>query len=244
MFRWLLQIAGGTLTAPIANDGVKPTGYVRVRIDCETKGTTVVYSETKVEKDDNSATAENTTYWNADATSYYTTTNITSYDLPVSSYTTNSIFAVGSGDYKKSYKGIIAAKGTKTSFTSSDDGIEGVFQTVVYMSDPTYGNGNVSNATGSHVSIRGTTGFAGEPYISPFPLRDSRVGSPYLRRIFREESAGLDTDDYYWISYEVLVESSFSNYSWHKDGYYDWARNWGLMRPGEFTRVTGMDNWG
>lgn len=236
--------ADGTLTAPIANDGVKPTGYVRVRIDCETKGATVVYSETKVEKDNNSATAENTTYWNADATSYYTTTNITSYDLPVSSYTTNSIFAVGSGDYKKSYKGIIAAKGTKTSFTSSDDGIEGVFQTVVYMSDPTYGRGNVSNANGSHVSIRGTTGFAGEPYISPFPLRDSRVGSPYLRRIFREDSAGLNTDDYYWISYEVLVESSFSNYSWHKDGYYDWARNWGLMRPGEFTRVTGMDNWG
>ncbi len=236
--------ADGNLTAPIANDGVKPTGYVRVRIDCETKGATVVYSETNFEKDDNLAKTEDTTYSNADATSYYTTTNITSYDLPVTSYTTNSIFAVGSGDYKKSYKGIIAAKGTKTSFTSSDDGIEGVFQTVVYMSDPTYGNGNVSNATGSHVSIRGTTGFAGEPYISPFPLRDSRVGSPYLRRIFREESAGLDTDDYYWISYEVLVESSFSNYSWHKDGYYDWARNWGLMRPGEFTRVTGMDNWG
>lgn len=234
----------GNLTDSIANDGVIPTGYVRVRIDCETKDATVVYSETNFEKDDNLATTEDTTYSNADATSYYTTTNITSYDLPVTSYTTNSIFAVGSGDYKKSYKGIIAAKGTKTSFTSSDDGIEGVFQTVVYMSDPTYGNGNVSNATGSHVSIRGTTGFAGEPYISPFPLRDSRVGSPYLRRIFREESAGLDTDDYYWISYEVLVESSFSNYSWHKDGYYDWARNWGLMRPGEFTRVTGMDNWG
>lgn len=234
----------GNLTDPIANDGVKPTGYARVRIDCETKDASVIYSETKVEKDNNSATAENTTYWNADATSYYTTTNITSYDLPVNSYTTNSIFAVGSGDYKKSYKGIIAAKGTKNSFTSSDDGIEGVFQTVVYMSKPTYGEGNVSNASGSHVSIRGTTGFAGEPYISPFPLRDSRVGSPYLRRIFREESAGLNTDDYYWISYEVLVESSFSNYSWHNSGYYDWARNWGLMRPGEFTRVTGMDNWG
>lgn len=234
----------GNLTDPIANDGVKPTGYARVRIDCETKDASVIYSETKVEKDNNSATAENTTYWNADATSYYTTTNITSYDLPVNSYTTNSIFAVGSGDYKKSYKGIIAAKGTKNSFTSSDDGIEGVFQTVVYMSKPTYGGGYVSNASGSHVSIRGTTGFAGEPYISPFPLRDSRVGSPYLRRIFREESAGLNTDDYYWISYEVLVESSFSNYSWHNSGYYDWARNWGLMRPGEFTRVTGMDNWG
>lgn len=61
--------ADGTLTAPIANDGVKTTGYVRVRIDCETKDATVVYSETKVEKDNNSAKSENTTYSNAGATS-------------------------------------------------------------------------------------------------------------------------------------------------------------------------------
>lgn len=240
----------GTLTVPIANDGVKPTGYVRVRIDCETKDATVVYSETKVEKDNNSAKSENTTYSNAGATSYYTTTNIISYDLPVSSYTTNSIFAVGSGDYKKSYKGIIAAKGTKTSFTSSDDGIEGVFQTVVYFSNPITGNNTSCSSLDSgktDVSIRGTTGFAGEPYISPFPLRDSRVGSPYLRIVFREKSANIDTTDYYWISYEVLVESSFSNYCHGKDdsdvNYYDWARNWGIMNAGEFTRVEGMKGW-
>lgn len=240
----------GTLTVPIANDGVKPTGYVRVRIDCETKDATVVYSETKVEKDNNSAKSENTTYSNAGATSYYTTTNIISYYLPVSSYTTNSIFAVGSGDYKKSYKGIIAAKGTKTSFTSSDDGIEGVFQTVVYFSNPITGNNTSCSSLDSgktDVSIRGTTGFAGEPYISPFPLRDSRVGSPYLRIVFREKSANIDTTDYYWISYEVLVESSFSNYCHGKDdsdvNYYDWARNWGIMNAGEFTRVEGMKGW-
>ena len=240
----------GNLTFSIANDGVKPTGYVRVRIDCETKGATVFYSETKVEKDNNSATSENTTYSNAGATSYYTTTNITSYDLPVSSYTTNSIFAVGSGDYKKSYKGIIAAKGTKTSFTSSDDGIEGVFQTVVYFSNPVTGNETPCSSLDSgktDISIRGTTGFAGEPYISPFPLRDSRVGSPYLRIVFREKSANITTNDYYWVSYEVLVESSFSNYCHgEKDeavNYYDWARNWGIMNAGEFTRVEGMKGW-
>lgn len=242
--------ADGTLTAPIANDGEKPTGYVRVRIDCETKDASVVYSETKVEKDNNSATSENTTYSNAGATSYYTTTNITSYDLPVSLYTTNSIFAVGSGDYKKSYKGIIAAKGTKTSFTSSDDGIEGVFQTVVYFSNPITGNGTSCSSLDSgktDISIRGTTGFAGEPYISPFPLRDSRVGSPYLRIVFREKSAKITTNDYYWVSYEVLVESSFSNYCHGKEdrdvNYYDWARNWGIMNAGEFTRVEGMKGW-
>lgn len=242
--------ADGTLTAPIVNDGVKPTGYVRVRIDCETKDATVVYSETKVEKDNNSATSENTTYSNAGATSYYTTTNITSYGLPVNSYTTNSIFKVGSGDYKKSYKGIIAAKGTKNSFTSSDDGIEGVFQTVVYFYNPITGNNTSCSSLDSgktDISIRGTTGFAGEPYISPFPLRDSRVGSPYLRIVFREQSANINTNDYYWVSYEVLVESSFSNYCHGKDdwdvNYYDWARNWGIMNAGEFTRVEGMKGW-
>ena len=240
----------GNLTDSIANDGVKPTGYVRVRIDCETKDASVVYSETKIEKDNNSATSEKTTYSNAGATSYYTTTNITSYDLPVSSYTTNSIFAVGSGDYKESYKGIIAAKGTKNSFTSSDDGIEGVFQTVVYFSNPITGNNTSCSSLGdgkTDISIRGTTGFAGEPYISPFPLRDSRVGSPYLRIVFREKSANITTNDYYWVSYEVLVESSFSNYCHGKDdndvNYYDWARNWGIMNAGEFTRVEGMKGW-
>ena len=239
----------GTLTDSIANDGVKPTGYVRVRIDCETKDASVVYSETKVEKDNKSATDEKTTYSNDGATSYYTTTNI-SYTPPVSSYTTNSIFAVGSGDYKKSYKGIIAAKGTKTSFTSSDDGIEGVFQTVAYFSNPITGNNTSCSSLDSgktDVSIRGTTGFAGEPYISPFPLRDSRVGSPYLRIVFREKSANINTNDYYWVSYEVLVDSSFSNYCHGKDdndvNYYDWARNWGIMNAGEFTRVEGMKGW-
>lgn len=242
--------ADGKLTASIANDGVKPKGYVRVRIDCETKGATVVYSETKIEKDNNSATSEKTTYSNAGATSYYTTTNITSYNPPKSSYTTNSIFAVGSGAYKKSYKGIIAAKGSKKSFTSSEDGIEGVFQTVVYFSNPITGNDTSCSSLGNgktDISIRGTTGFAGEPYISPFPLRDSRVGSPYLRIVFREKSAKITTNDYYWVSYEVLVESSFSNYCHGKDdndvNYYDWARNWGIMNAGEFTRVEGMKGW-
>ena len=118
------------------------------------------------------------------------------------------------------------------------------------MKKPTWNGGNSSCADAgtdhTDVSIRGTTGFAGEPYISPFPLRDSRVGSPYLRIIFREstQQGKTNSKDYYWISYEVLVDSSFSNYSWHNSGYYDWACNWGLMKPGEFTRVEEMTNWG
>lgn len=249
--------ADGTLTAPIANDGVKPTGYVRVRIDCETKGATVVYSETKQSKN-NENTPNDITYENEGSTdawktndvakSYCTTSNLVSYNDPTTTYT--KIFAVGSGNYEASYKGIIAAKAKRDSFIDSLVGVEGVFQTVVFMNNPTRNDGNSSCAdagtNNTDVSIRGTTGFAGEPYISPFPLRDSRVGSPYLRIIFREstQQGKTDSKDYYWISYEVLVDSSFSNYSWHKNGYYDWACNWGLMKPGEFTRVVEMTNWG
>lgn len=249
--------ADGTLTDPIANDGVKPTGYVRVRIDCETKDATVVYSETKQSKN-NENTPETITYENEGSTadwkikdvakSYCTTTNITSHDEPTTTYT--KIFAVGSGNYEASYKGIIAAKAKRNSFIDSLVGVEGVFQTVVFMKEPTWNDGkNTCAEAGTNntdVSIRGTTGFAGEPYISPFPLRDTRVGSPYLRIIFREstQQGKTNSKDYYWISYEVLVDSSFSNYSWHKNGYYDWACNWGLMKPGEFTRVVEMTNWG
>lgn len=249
--------ADGTLTAPIANDGVKPTGYVRVRIDCETKDATVVYSETRQIKTNGDTPSlisyENDgTDWkegNKDvAKSYCTTTNLASYTEFTTTYV--KTFAVGSGNYNESYKGIVAAKGTKEKFTASNVGIEGVFQTVVYMKAPTWDNCKQNSADAgtdkTDVSIRGTTGFAGEPYISPFPLRDSRVGSPYLRIIFREstQQGKTDSKDYYWISYEVLVDSSFSNYSWHNKDYYDWACNWGLMKPGEFTRVEQMTNWG
>lgn len=247
----------GNLTDSIANDGVIPTGYVRVRIDCETKDATVVYSETKQIKT-NGDTPNDITYKNEGSTadwktndvakSYCTTSNLVSYNDPTTTYT--KIFAVGSGNYEASYKGIIAAKAKRDSFIDSLVGVEGVFQTVVFMNNPTRNGGNSSCAdagtNNTDVSIRGTTGFAGEPYISPFPLRDSRVGSPYLRIIFREstQQGKTDSKDYYWISYEVLVDSSFSNYSWHRDGYYDWACNWGLMKPGEFTRVEEMTNWG
>lgn len=253
--------ADGKATDPIATDGVKPTGYVRVRIDCETKDATVVYSETRQLKNDGD-TPTNTTYendgtnWkngNKDlAKSYCTTTNLASNLASYTEFTTTYVktFAVGSGNYNESYKGIVAAKGTKDNFTDSDVGMEGVFQTVVYMKAPTWDNCSKNSADAgtdnTDVSIRGTTGFAGEPYISPFPLRDSRIGSPYLRIIFREstQQGKTNSKDYYWISYEVLVDSSFSNYSWHSDKKYDWACNWGLMKPGEFTRVEQMTNWG
>ena len=251
----------GDLTSHIDKDSVKPTGYVRVRIDCETKDAIVNYGVSSALKDTNSNTSQ---FANNGANTYYTTTAVSKPTEFNTLYESgDKVFALGSGNYKQSYKAIVGAKATKTNHSDSAVGYEGIFQTVVYMKDPKFNDKNscaksekytywdssgmkIKGPNGTDVSIRGTTGMAGEPSISPFPLRDSRVGSPYLRIIFNERASETTKQsvDYYWVSYEVLVWSSLSNYSWHKEGYYDWAKNWGVMYPGEFSRVEGMKNWG
>ena len=96
---------------------------------------------------------------------------------------------------------------------------------------------NCSTLTNSQVSIRGTTYHDSEPRIAPFPLRDARNGSPYLRRTYK------NGDNYYWVSFEILCESDFSMHSAITGGNsYNWGKNWGKMKPGEFTRVTGFEN--
>ena len=236
-------------------DDVKPTGWVRVRIDCETPGATITYDK-KGSTNFRDATGSPEYYEESNelCASYISTTSDLSsgeFDSanPQGGYTMNNTFACGSGDYKLSAKQYVIAKASAHGATAK--GLEGVFQTVVRFKEPlgawetNCASINVAGAT--DVSIRGTTGWAGEPYISPFPLRDSQVGSPFLCRTFRERTLGGDlahSDDYYWVSYEILVLSSFSNYSYHKENKYDWAKNWGEMHYGEFTTNTGMKNWG
>lgn len=117
-----------------------------------------------------------------------------------------------------------------------------MFQTVVQFVNPITGDKSEAKLGTDKTdwSIRGTTSQGNEPSISPFPLRDSLNGSPYLRITYR-----TDDVDYYWVSYEILVESSFSGHGWARAWryFYNWAKNWGIMEPGEYTRVTNMKNW-
>ena len=240
----------------ITDDNIAPSGYVRVRVDCETKGAIVQY-ETNIaeanQQNESDAVDEEQTEDGSKCESRISSTTLPTSVSSYKDYTINTIFVVGRGDYKKSFKALVAAKGTKTGFTDSDEGKEGVFQTVVRIHNAS-GNTNENSTNNSaglnkghaDLSIRGTTGWAGEPSISPFPLRDSRNGSPYLRRTYNEYQVKKDTAnyDYYWVSYEILVDSSFSGYSWWNYEYYDWCKNWGYMRPGENTYCTGLRNWG
>lgn len=240
----------GNLTEHIKDDKVEPTGYVRVRIDCETKDAKIKYLVKGESKGSDKATTERKIIGDTEqTTSYISSTSVTipsENDVKSVSGENDSgvVFAVGSGSYKKSYKGIIGAVASKD-FNNSDVsaiGTEGVFQTVVQFVNPITGTDPEASqgANKTDWSIRGTTSQGNEPSISPFPLRDSLNGSPYLRITYR-----TDDVDYYWISYEILVESSFSGHGWARAWryFYNWAKNWGIMEPGEYTRVTNMKNW-
>ena len=222
-----------------ANATTEPTGLVRVRIDCETKGAIVDYSITGASNTETNATLSFDNSGNGQtATTKYTKTDLKTYTNPSLSYTNDLIFTIGSGDYKKSYKGIVAAKGSLSSFEPSELGIEGIFQTVVCMKDIKRRDGR-NAISGDEVSIRGSTNFAPEPYISPFPLRNARNGSPYLRRMYKVPNE----TKWYWVSYEILVMSSLSNHAEASDDNFDWAPQSGIMEPGEYSVITGMTNW-
>ena len=248
----------GNLTEHIKNDKVEPTGYVRVRIDCETKDAKIKYLVKGESKGSDKATTEKKIIGDTEqTTSYISSTSVTKpseqdiKNVPDQN-SSGVVFAVGSGSYKESYKGIIGAVASKD-FNKSDVsaiGTEGVFQTVVQFVNPTTG-GEAEGCQSygkTDWSIRGTTSQGNEPSISPFPLRDSLNGSPYLRITYRDDkykNLNNDACDYYWVSYEILVESSFSGQGWARNWryFYNWAKNWGIMEPGEYTRVTNMKNW-
>lgn len=235
-------------------DAVAPTGYVRVRIDCETKGSSISYTKATASA---STTSESTETYkpSASTTKLYepvSTSSLTSFSSEYATETVsnksneNLVFAGGSGSYAKGCKQFIVSSAAKNNFTDSDNGSEGIWQTVVCYNPPLIkvnGNSVASNKDGyRNYYIRGTTSYGGEPYISPFPLRGGLLGTPYIRATYRESNGVETTTKYYWVSYEVLVESSFlgrgyngSSWTWNNS-----ASDQGKMLPGALSVVTGM----
>ncbi len=227
----------------------KPTAQVRVRIDCQTKDASIRHVKStavskaigNVTNTDNGGDRGVTSY----ASDSFTGLTVPSAPASATEGSGDVLFLSGSGDHKKSYVQLIYARAFLNGQKSEVEK-EGIFQTVLCMVNPTFSNGRSifeDYAGYNDVSVRGTTGWAGEPSISPFPLRDSAVSSPYLRRAYPDYYDG-DNKNYYWISYEILIDSSMSIYSWGPNkNYCDWGQNWGLMKPGEFNKISNLKNW-
>ena len=192
-----------------------PSGYIRARIDCQTPDVSIKYV---VDKSSSLASSFSTSKTVNDAYSNYkkagavTVASLKTKTLS-STYTNNSIIALGNGDFKTACRQYVAAQATHTTLGSSERGYEGVFQTVVKIIDP-----RQNSTSGYEVyqmedkyddfNIRGTTGWSGEPYISPFPLRDAQVGSPYLRLCYKGK-AYPTASDYNKNYFSVIFALSF-----------------------------------
>lgn len=241
---------GGTET--ISGDTKMPSGYIRARIDCQTPDVSIKYV---VDKSSSLASSFSTSKTVNDAYSKYkkaaavTVASLKGKTLS-SSYTNNSIIALGNGDFKTACRQYVAAQATHTTLGSSERGYEGVFQTVVKIIDP-----RQNSTSGYEVyqmedkyddfNIRGTTGWSGEPYISPFPLRDAQVGSPYLRLCYKGKAYSTASDynkNYFWLSYETLVDTSFSGTA-RDSNEWDYIAGWGWVTPGGYSECYNMHTW-
>lgn len=151
------------------------------------------------------------------------------------SNTYSKTFSVGNGDFKTACKKYIVAQASRYDLGTSENGYEGIFQTVVRFVVPTQKGGTKLSDLGQNddFSIRGTTGWSGEPYISPFPLRDAQNGSPYLRICYKNGT------DYYWLSYETLVNTSFSGHG-YGSGQWSYATGWGFVTCGGLSECSSM----
>lgn len=246
--------SSGKLTSAITSDSTEPTGFVRVRIDCETPDAIIKYAKqdytsSTLAKDTSTGTDTNYCTSKRTTTDNLKTSDLNSISLS-SSYIKNTSFAGGESSLSSSLKQYIIAEAKNDKLGTSEKGVEGIFKTVVHFVTPKSANGTEEANHGEYHadwSIRGTTNKYSEPSISPFPLRDTPCGSPYLRRTYKSGS------DYYWVSFEILIDSTFSGHGWATSntrlpgdsgaGWYNWAKNWGLMWPGELTKCEGMQNW-
>ncbi len=214
-------------TSSVTGVSTAPTGYVRTRIDCQTPNVTIKYG---ISGNDVSNTIL-TSGPDGRSCSYKfaTATNTTTSSLAGITLNTEytSVFACGNGKYDTAYRGYVVAQATDTNDVTSDKSYEGIFQSVVKYDFSTWGS------KPSYISIRGTTGWSGEPSISPFPLRDAQVGSPYIRICYNSGNTY-----HYWVSYEVLTDASFSGYA---NGYSNnYFSSWGYLYTGGYSVMSGI----
>lgn len=194
-------------TEPNSGRSIEPTGYVRVRIDCETPDVSIIY---KKFQSGNYINVTNVNAANAKYAGSYCEGKVSTIDDIASlsfadnqktgNYTSGSFIFVGDGSAYTASKEYVAARASKNGFTTSNDGYEGIFKTVVYTT--------FTETEKNHINIEGGTAPGGEPSVSGFPLRDGtsdKETSPYSKNAYHIPN----TTNYVWVTYEI-VSKDFS----------------------------------
>lgn len=173
-----------------------PSGYARVRIDCETPGSTINYGWNGKVTGTSVANSTQSHLWSS-------TTSLTDYD-PTGIQTAklyNGYFVVGDGELLTARRDFVKAQAIKTGFTSSDYGYEGVFKTLV----TSYVDGNCKNAwngkvTAKFLEIQGGSGAGGMPAYGGFPVRDAEENKGHDKCAY----TNVKDSQYVWQTYEIV----------------------------------------
>lgn len=186
---------GTSATTENSGATIKPTGYARVRIDCETPEVEIKYGQKGIVTREQDVSKQKT-YVLSD----YNPIPDCTYDEIINSTTTeneypingtNVFFSVGDGKLYTSRRDYVKAIATKTGFVDSDYGYEGVFKTVVIHRED---NGK------DVITIEGSTSAGGMPIISGYPLLDATLDDRYGKNAYNAD----DKKTWVWHSYEMV----------------------------------------
>lgn len=185
---------------------VPPAGYARVRIDCETPGSTINYGWNGKVTGTCNPGATSSKLWTA-------STSLT--DLNPEGITANKTytgyFVVGDGELYTGRRDFVKAQATKTGFTSSDNGYEGVFKTVVTAR--TDGNNKAD-----YLKIEGGSGAGGMPAYGGFPVRDAEEGKGHDKGCYK-----VTDQQFVWQSYDIVSTWWVLPYNQNYTSQYYWA---------------------
>lgn len=240
----------------------KPTGYARVRIDCQTPEADIYYRTVNKSSISTSATTGATRYkYNGNTDAEPTTITGTSVaftntgnnnnfslssnaDATVSDVTFStggtkytSYVIVGDGLLTTARKDYVTAYAKKTNFTQSNNGYEGVFKTVICSANKD-----------QDLTVEGGTAKGGEPRVNGFPLKDATADIRYSKNMYRISEAGkdyvnnqwkdADIPNNYWISYEIVT--SKNAFLQHGKNY---STNYPWFSYGEYTYGYKFSTW-
>lgn len=222
-----------TVTVSTTNSGrtIKPSGYARVRIDCQTPGATIYYNQqnsgsanmSSYRYSYNISTSDWDSHGNETDTYKSTTANIASSALTGSFTGTeySKYLIIGDGLITTSRKDYVKAYATKSGMTKSANGYEGIFKTVIYSYRDTLRNESTGwqtqkNHSDYQINAEGGTAEGGRPIVSGFPLRDATNDIRYSKTQYYNNGTGGDKC-YVWVSYEIVSDFAYlqhrTNYS-------------------------------
>ncbi len=225
-----------------------PTGYAKVRIDCETPGAIITFGVHTTYYDENEPNEQNRTKDNSASAGTNPPPSTTTYDgngkisnlpdvakteitPPSNSYSQGPWIIVGDGKHDTARKDYVSAKATAptnaSAMSESSIGYEGVFKTVVHYS-----------GHGSQIQIQGGTFNGGMPSIPGFPLRDAVRGKESQR--YNQNTYRLsDSNEHYWVTYDIISEYSIlSVYNESR-----WSEKYSYGKYGQISTLSNISHY-